>query len=310
VAVAVDAQTASTKVAPIEVAKTPEPVKQVAPEPPEPVVVVETPKVAVAAVEEVKKPEAAAPTNSPPAPKKTEHKAAITEVVSKSPPPAADVQAPKTTGTWAELTKVKAVTAGALPASTGGKAITRSVPRSKVEAKPVAKSQAATKPSTENQKVFEPRRGERCPLPARQGCSLYVRHVPKDCTKEDLVKAFEVVGKIRVDSKYGPCINIQDMKNPPKNPDHPLLRYAFVEFEENQALLKCLSPDFTDSFKVSTETGEQRLSVEERMPRMTTGSGKGRGTGADGRGRGRGVAERGRGRGEGRGRGGRRQATA
>lgn len=56
----------------------------------------------------------------------------------------------------------------------------------------------------------------RCPHPLKDGCSLYVRNVPSDCTHQMLFDLFTTAGNIRHDDAYGACINIQRMKNQPK----------------------------------------------------------------------------------------------
>ena len=43
------------------------------------------------------------------------------------------------------------------------------------------------------------------------------------CVSAGAAAVAAVAGKIRVDEKFGPCVNIHNMKNPPKNPSLPLL---------------------------------------------------------------------------------------
>ena len=145
-----------------------------------------------------------------------------------------------------------------------------------------------------------------CPHPERQGCSLYVRQLPSDCNNKMLYETFKVAGEIRDQKPYGPCINIQQMKNPPKEPHAHLSHYAFVEFKQKASLQFCLARENRDKFSIETPTvGVTTLKIEEREYKESGGKGGPRGGGASGSRRGGGSGGRGGagGRGNGGGRG-------
>lgn len=182
----------------------------------------------------------------------------------------------------------------------------------KTEAPPKAVSRPAkpaskTKPAPVAFGATKNNHKKMCPHPIKPKCSLYVRNVPIDCTVEQLNGVFAKAGEIRHDSKYGVCINIQLMKNPPKGRQELLSRYAFVEFDSPGSLDWCLKPENRNSFKLVSERygGPVSLAIEERVPRTPVGAkgGGGRGAGGGGRGgdRGRGRGRGGRGLGRGRG---------
>ena len=132
----------------------------------------------------------------------------------------------------------------------------------------------------------------RCPPPLGKGKSLYVKNVPSDCEVQDLVECFKEMGDVRVDSKFGSCINIQNMKSPPK--DGRISRYAFVEFATEDALRKTLAPENRKKFFIRTKSGTSaNLQIEERkIQDKPRNQGGGRGSGR-GRGEGRGRGSRG-----------------
>lgn len=156
-------------------------------------------------------------------------------------------------------------------------------------APPVRVAAPVVKPTPAPPHQHHPTHTPRCPPPLGMGKSLYVKNVPTDCKIEDLVETFKPMGDVRVDSKFGPCINIQNMKQPPK--DGRVSRYAFIEFATEEALRKTLAPENRKSFKIRNDSGTFNLLIEERKIPDKTRDGRGRG--------------RGRGRGDGRGRGGR-----
>jgi len=229
-----------------------------------------------AAPEEPTQPAPAEPTPEPPV------EAAAATPAEPGPPVAPAVVVPATPLNWAQRT--------AKPAAV----VTMPTPVP-APAPPVRVAAPVVKPTPAPQHQHHPTHALRCPVPLGKGRSLYVKNVPTDCKVEDLVETFKPMGDVRVDPKFGPCINIQNMKQPPK--DGRVSRYAFIEFSTEEALRKTLAPDNRKSFKIRNDSGTFHLLIEERKIQDKTRDGRGRG-----RGRGRGEG-RGRGRGEHRGRG-------
>ena len=110
--------------------------------------------------------------------------------------------------------------------------------------------------------------------------ALYVKGIPQDCTEADLEAVFKEYGEIKTPKG----ITIHPNKNPPKNPNQPLGRYAFVEFKERDACAQCLKDVAANPPKEFKVLG-RRIYVTERVNnRREGGRGRGFGRGRGGRG--------------------------
>eukprot|EP00036_Acanthoecidae_sp_10tr_P018249 CAMPEP_0206309138 /NCGR_PEP_ID=MMETSP0106_2-20121207/12228_1 /ASSEMBLY_ACC=CAM_ASM_000206 /TAXON_ID=81532 /ORGANISM="Acanthoeca-like sp., Strain 10tr" /LENGTH=458 /DNA_ID=CAMNT_0053740215 /DNA_START=115 /DNA_END=1488 /DNA_ORIENTATION=+ len=108
-------------------------------------------------------------------------------------------------------------------------------------------------------------RGSRSADKGQQHVSLYVRGLPQECTEEHLEKLFSEYGAIR--KPRG--VTIHANKNPPKNPNQPHGRYAFVDFEERDACAACLAD--SKAGKPFTVCGRKIFVVERQNDAAAVG---------------------------------------